>query len=472
MDAFTWVLTKVNSVKPLPVKTVDDIIDEPMPHGVQVTQLSADCKHAYTTSFLRDPFSRFLCWVVPVWRCHAQWKATEAQKAHEVAISQMKKTFHVTVHSRVQEYYTRSSEFANMTLDDRLAFVCTNGIAAHLVVSVDGVGNPVDDQDTLHDRQVVDLRFLRKYSVRKGYRPYGARLHLRGLRATHIELNSGRIVGVAEGYNQFMATLIAFVTVAHHAVGTHFCESGRVNAAFSEQWHTLPSDFVSLLRVFLFNTSKVNSRALNILTCRGGIVSRLFAFTEEGLQEFIRDSFTHFNPSDLWNFHERTNVAADARNFREVLSRFVNWTVDAMFPDNIPHRVKKFVSSVQQSDHCVARRPRDKLVKMLNHFIFSVTFGHEYIGNMSLYILDPRACPVKVHQGQPLPMQNKRDTYQSSFLALFTQAVRMPTIVDNLYLSQPRQYHVIWKKWQQEMMRLEASCWSLDIRNIECAVSL
>lgn len=467
MDFFFKILTWSNMAKPKPGFGHQDILlwDLPASKNVKTYTLAPNCRHAYTGK-LFSLFTRAIRWFIPVTRNDKEWRASSCKSAHEVAVETVRKTFDVQKDPVVSEYYQESKNFADLRYPERLEWVCTRGIGAHLIRA------PPDKRSAMN---VIDLRYLSEYPVRKGYERYGAALYLNGLTPDYIVYKDRRL-SLEQGYPVFMASLLVHVTIVNHAVETHFMRAGRMNTRFLQNWEKLPEDLVDFLKVFLFQTSAVNGRAISILLRKGGILSRLFAFTEEGLAKLFADSFltySHTSSDSLFPL-DGTTVKADAERYRECVREFVTACVETMFPEEVPPEVVDFIHP--PTGGC----PRDHLSFVLAEHIFFSTLWHELVGHMGVYVFDPRAAPTKIREEfgntahTPLQtcLQTQQDTYQASFLALLTSATRMPSMLDDLYRTQGFKYAAIWSQFQTDLKSCPIECWGLEPVRMESSVSL
>lgn len=424
-----------------------------------------------------------LCKFWPIIRYSKRWKTLEE------AILKISDMYPKLSRELIQN----SSDFANLPLIERLKWLCNYGIGAHMLKEVKNYNLELKlDCNTIKNCLKIDLEYLSKFQVKKGYEEYGAVLYVnrKTLRPLFISIKNECYKILSENfryaYNRFMASLLVHVTIVDHAVGAHYIWSCGVNNKVLK--YILPSEkskdkiLLNFMRIFLFRTSEINTSAVSILTNPRGILSRIFSFTDKGLKDLLKYSFNikgnleKRNISDMstW-FYPGTAVYTDSINYTHIVYNFVEKFVDSL--DIHQNEIKniKCLLSLKTTDNILG-----ELKSFLVKHIFIVSFWHEHVGNMSSYILDPRASHTKIYKKTSLNyetnnMMNVQDSIESSFLIVNTASIKMPKITENIpeafFYDSKRK--TIWKEFQLNLRNIEnTKCPHLHPTKLETSVSL
>ena len=419
----------------------------------------------------------------------------------------------------VIKYKYLANKLADMESVKRLKYIATNGMGAHLIKK---------SLLTKNNKEIyeIDLLYMHNYQVRHGLEKYGAKLVLdKDLNVLYISCYiADTLIDFKPSsenwqfaYNIFTSSLVTHVTIVNHAIECHFILAGGILTAHTENYDTLHNDVYKFFNPFLFKTSEINTSALSILISKGGIVSRLFAFTEDSLEEYMKVHFNDFKyVSPLNSGWIDTPFSRDAIKYWNIYKKFSNNIVDSIFnlksdidlqdinlqDINLQHinlkdintdsikinnygindkvyNIKKFINSVDKyipgmvnySDNMT---DKDRLIDIMTSHMFNISIWHEHIGNMSWYVLNPKNLRVKNFTSK---LKTKMDTCQTTlqgvFLALLTSVISMPKMSDkDLYLTQHIKYRSVWKKFNKDFNNLKIECEHLHQNDIECSVSL
>jgi hypothetical protein len=392
-----------------------------------------------------------------------------------------------------QKYINWARDIANLSTVDRLKFIATKGMGAHLL-----------DADNC-----IDLSYMYQFKVRPKFVPYGAKL----LNATNmtdtarlsstrskfsgiaIELpytpifKKGKISEFIEppsifkpnsenwqfAYNMFVASLLTHVTVADHALECHIILSNNVATLCMCYYDRINHSILNLLKPFVFKTNSINQKALDILICKGGIINRIFGFTKQSMENFYEYHINSYRYTGIHDLAE-TEFKRDAIKYWNVIEKFVSDYIDDVCPDeifNVDHLLEtlKYIPGMVDDN----KNTRSNLIRVLTVHIFNVTIWHEQIGNMTMYIINPKILRSKVYKKYPNAIcDSRQNTLQTMNLTLVTSVVSMPKINDELYkIFPPRTQHKdIWESFRHNINNLQLECEHLHPSLIETSVSL
>lgn len=337
-------------------------------------------------------------------------------------------------------------------LDDvsYLIELTNSGILAHLCT--------YDESKT-----IVDLSHMYKYEVYPELLPYGAKLvidNASGIPDVHIELPfkakiSANVVSKIHdkkythrpgsknwqmAYNVFVSTAMAYVTIVDHALYTHLIVSGHM----SSQFITNPKMYQAM-KPFMYKVFEINESALQILTNEGGILSRIFSLTSDGVSNLLKDYVPKFNIHEWIKrvTNGDTSVGRDMAKYYDVFYKLCKHE----FPAATEFDIQKYAG-----------------------FMLNASAWHEHIGNMAKYVIRPKLFRTKVFRTYPNSLlDTQQGIVQNIHLVLLTSVITMPKISDDLWrINNKKHWHVM----QDEIRKLELECENLKPQYVECSVSL
>lgn len=395
---------------------------------------------------------------------------------------------------KLDYYVTSSRNLSEMNNEEFLYFLITKGMASHLL--------KYDKEKNVY---FIDLIHMSNYSVRPGLLPYGAYIVFdENLKVKFIKLPftiyilNNIIIDIVHNrkshyayvpndntwimaYNVFVSTLASYITVVEHAVKCHFIMAGTINY-WNHQNNNLDINVVNLLKPFLYRTSNINTMAVEVLINGGGLAPRLFSFTTEGFNNLMIDTLKNFTYSDIYKMKIDNNIQIDtpfyndAINIWSIINNFVIEFLKSSKIDNVSIDSFNEIISVIPNMFDKNKTCYENLITILTAHIFNVSFWHEHIGNMSMYVLNPKIVKTKVFLNNPFSLfDTKQNTIQNVNLALLTSSVSMPKIIDDLWRTQSYnnyEYREVFDNFQKNLLEAKINCSHLDPRLLECSVSL
>lgn len=268
------------------------------------------------------------------------------------------------------------------TSDAALSRFVSQGLAAHMLEA-----NGAD--------YVVDLGFMEKYPVRRGFLRYGATLHLSpSLEPASIDWGGRTVKAGGAGWEEaklvFRSSAATAATIRDHAVRCHMVAA---NSAVVATRRSLPRahPIRRLLMPFQYRTPTINWDALLLLVGRRAIFHRLFAFEWRGLCQLYADAKNSYRMETLPAELARKGVAdlegyaygGDGLEYWAELRRFVEAYVKVYFthaacPDDDLLRWWKDLRGV--SLDVLPLRDRDDLIELCTYLIFMATAFHAQVG--------------------------------------------------------------------------------------------
>lgn len=461
--------------------TIDDIInDEPIVNfhnfkvgGDFIYHVNDRADSNRIVSFILQLLAK-----LPITDIDKQWES------EEIAKREITKYFGKVMNNDKLLFYKALSENVGLLSQEQfLKLLVTEGMAVHLA-----------EYNDEKEEWCVDLSYMSCYSVREGLLPYGAKLVMTpDFDVKYIELGYDldndndkvsegiKRYGVGEtkwqmAYNVFTSSLITHVTIVDHAVRCHFILAGGMLSAVQENTMKLNSDLVRFIRPFLYRTGDINGAALDILINPGGIVSRLFSFTCQGLEQFFNDSYKKYSfIHPLERVDSRLKFYKDSKKLYDCIEQFVKEMISAIFPDEV-NNISMFFLDINQKIPGIVDRSLsnyDNLVRIVTSHIYNVSMWHEQIGNVTWYLLNPKLIRVKPYISQSdAQMESEQNSIQNCFLALTTSIISMPKLNDQLWRTHRGKFKDIFCKFKKELDKLcfESDHFTVDL--LECSVSL
>lgn len=399
--------------------------------------------------------------------------------------------------NNLQFYSDVADDLGNLPIKDLCNFIATKGIGAHLL--------EYDKETNIYK---IDLCFMNKYEVRNKFVPYGASLIFNNkldpimftMPFTPIFDSNKKIINIINeksiykmndrlllfAYNVFISTLICYVTIIDHIMNCHLIIAGNIASAFYANKKMMHKDIYDLIYPFLFKTIDVNEDINNIFLRKGGLIYRIFGFTENGLNKFIKDNIEKYNYETIYERVKHNKIPnlslvpllIDAMKFMKTVNSFVMQYVDKILMNSNKNMgITLFLSDIKQSVNGLVVdkfTSKENLVRIISALIFNATFWHEHIGNMSFYTLNPRIIKTKVYKSLPdIHNDTVQNSIQGMMLTLFSSIITMPKVVDDLYKLCDEKYKDIWiQNFQVVLKRDFFICNHIAPYLLECSISL
>lgn len=395
------------------------------------------------------------------------WFSTE--ESHRA----IEKIFHVSLNdARISNYKDMTCFLNNMNHTDILKFISTQGLGAHLIRS----GSR---------GYCIDLMHMVHYKVRPKLARYGAKLILDtnfdviGIKTPYtpiIDSYGKMITSTSAGklytpqdkhwlfaYHLFMSSLITHVTLIQHALYCHFKEAGQFLYLFTKYRNDISSSLKSFIRLFLYDTMKINNEALHLLVSRGGLIYRIFAFTEKETQRYLKNHFVSECLPEMLNIN--TPFWRDYNNYTEKVNVFVGNILNKMVMDGTSQLVEEYKEIMENNS--------SSLHDILVTHIITVSFWHEHVGNMSWYLFSPSVVKTRIFKEYVLSKYDSRQgTLQGVHLALYTSINKMPTIMSPLETKMDSEFTEDFQIFRSSLDACHFECKHLQPEFFECSVSL
>lgn len=430
--------------------SVHDIINEKKIVDYTTIKLFNKIKHVEVDECIFEEFDDLATMVVskiPVQHNDAQWKDIDSAMKY----INKKFGFNLAKDQRTSLHYNIALEDEEKRDVDYLIQLLDSGILSHLCTR-----HRYNDTNKI----VVDLTHMYKYEVYDELLPYGAKLVVDDTSIMiqlpfKVKIVAGQVTQIRNkksiyypksrnwqmAYNVFVSSVMAYVTIIDHALYTHFMVSGHTSSEFIKH-----SELYDFFKPFMFKVFEVNQNALQILVNKGGIVDRIFSFTNSGLTKFMEDHMVKFS-MDKWvtNILENktTAVGRDIIKYYDVFYKLCKQEFPLL---------------------------TDKYRRRYAGFILNATVWHEYVGNMGRYVMRPKLFRTKVYKSYPNSyLETQQGTIQNVHLVLLTSVVTMPKIGSDLWKVNNNK---AWHTLQKDINNLELECEFLKPQYVECSVSL
>ncbi|MEZ4294034.1 MAG: hypothetical protein R3B70_03585 [Polyangiaceae bacterium] len=322
--------------------------------------------------------------------------------------------------------------FADPADPKTLVRLATEGIAAHRLRRNGSSGF------------VIDLTWLRRFPVRHGLVPYGARLLLsEDLASVAVEIDGCAHrpgdPGFAAARARFEASLLAAVTAMDHLLVVHLlCAGGLILAlrAGTPPGHPLRA----ALAPFTFNSARMNSAALDVLAREGAYLHRLFGFTWPGLSALFAEGLATLDLRPVPERLARAGLAdrlsdlpfwEEALGWWRPLARYAHRLTDELVEPSVAASMLASLEKVTGRLESAHDSPKAALAERLSILLFEVTVGHRQVGNAAPYVQDPAWMPVKLRPGDPERDRcRKQDLVQKTVLSFLSSRQRAPRFAD------------------------------------------
>lgn len=397
---------------------------------------------------------------------------TQLSNDDEKNIKIMKKYFDNYIDDQTFIYHKNLSQnISNMSLEEKLIYHCTKGLASHLMKY---------DKDL--NIYIVDLLYLEKFEVRQGFCKYGAKIFINdNLTVNKIILfDNTEYTCESEyfqyAYNIFSSSLMLHSTIKDHALFTHFLSAGNMSAIIYELQGIISDELLNFIKPFIYRTTEINQTALETLLCKSGIITRLFALTDNGLENLIKYYIQNIENEkyELFNDSPHNYHYSNMTDYYDIIKHFVKNYIHNLEKNNelcgldlINQKLKNlyFFKDIPLITNV------DYFYKSFSLFIFIVSYWHEYIGNKAPYIIMQNIMRPKnliIYKNENL---DSEQTYiQTLLLTLSTTMPIMPKITDaNIYSSK---YEYLWKDLRAKLGNLKFMDIDMNMDFIDISVSI
>jgi hypothetical protein len=364
-----------------------------------------------------------------------------------------------------------SERLSQLTRAKQLECMVTSGMGAPLLKKIPGGGDVSE--------YYVDLTMMKNAEVRSGYMKYGCyitfqrdddALALSSIRYEGITYHASDMHGIPESiYVIAMSSLVSYVTIVLHAGLCHYVYSGNINVMLNKYLREHPDDpdaenLADFIRVFCFRNAEINTSSRNILISSGGIIKRLFAFTNRGIKYMLRLTQRAETDMDQWIFHND-----NSNPIEDYINSFVACT-------------RKFIENAGASFD-------DDVIELLVKQITVSTVVHELVGStIGIWVLHPRVLKTKslISEFHLEHQCESRQSYSlNKSIIYLTSGVSVPMLLsDNLrFCFRDPLVRKVFEEYQVDLRGIKKSESSVsehqqwvmdyfDMRNMETSISL
>lgn len=390
----------------------------------------------------------------------------------------------------MNKYVINSNKLGDLALNithhtpciDYYKYLITNGFMVHLLKLNSNDG-----------KYYVDLSMMARYPVRPSFLPYGATaIFNKNLEIEKIIVaynfnfvsnkidftkTSEYLIGDINwrfAHNIMMSSVQAYVTIISHALETHFIR-GETIPIILQKLKT--KTIAQILHPFLFNTVSLNTSAAPILFGNKKYAHRLFAFTNDGLNEFICDaindescSCSKFINNLIQSDHTfiRDDLIFYKNIFKEYLDNCFTYCPQIEIDDLITH----FKNDTKNENISI-----EDIKSILINYMLNGTILHEIVGTVFQYVYNPAVALIRVYKSNPFSLYNSIEaTHEAIQLVFLTTGIR-PKIMDVIELTHYNKHNAIinaWTKLQTKLLshRKLIKCNMLLPELLETSVSL
>lgn len=286
----------------------------------------------------------------------------------------------------------------------------------------------------------VDLGDMEKYAVRDGFIPYGGCLYFDET-YNLISISYGNITSLNgdNNWNQFKfifkSSLLVKLVIKVHASEYHLILGSIVPQTIFKL--SDGNAIKELMLPFIYHNLESSAAAKTVLFGRGRFFDRLFAFTNESLDAFVKHNLDNYQYKSFVDHQHNLGIIdvdiintpyyQDGSSMYQILLQYVVTIIDSK--DDVDEFLT-ILSSISNID-------RFKLVDIgdvhgfLANYIFSGTVNHEIIGNTILkWQYDPSETSSKLRKDV---MIADVDTYEQTMLiACATVMGKVPMLMEDI----------------------------------------
>ena len=373
-----------------------------------------------------------------------------------------------------------SEKLAGLTRTEQLQYMVTAGVGVPLLKRM------------LHKPYYyIDLSMMSSAQVRPGYMNYGCYMlfNLDGTvksilyngitygASTGAEASScpyadstEDVMGIPESvFAISMASIVSYVTIVLHAGLCHYVYAGNTSVLLTEYLNTADGssmdsheELEDFIKIFCFHNAEINTTARNILISPGGIVERLFAFSDAGLAYMLKLTASADADFSEWIFNNN-----HSNPIEDYVNRFVDHT-------------RSFIRTMPFDD---------SVCQLLIKQITVSTIIHELVGStIGIWVLHPRLSKTKVLLEEK-DLNTLVESHQSYILnksiIYLTSGISVPMLLgDNLrYCFRNSLTRLAFEQYQTNLRNImdrkysshNGEPWTtsyFDMRNMETSISL
>ena len=287
--------------------------------------------------------------------------------------------------------------------DESLTQMFFYGIAAPLLAA-----QQQEASESIYGPFEVDLP-MHNFEVRKGFRPYGARIHFHENQAVSAIFDYAKeklyLPGDEDGWQaaKFLAktTAIVFITIREHLVWTHLILSNSLSRCKTVE---LPPSHAlrRLLIVFSFRGNYVNTAAFSSFVPETSLLHRGSWFEYPSLKEIFDQSYlqsTIFQPFGKTKFNTALTKLSkkgqfpyvkEGQEYYQIVESFVTEWLDKAGDEANDEYAMNFYEAVRasskgQSFELPPYESQHNMVDLISQLIFTVTAYHDLVGGVVDY---------------------------------------------------------------------------------------
>lgn len=223
---------------------------------------------------------------------------------------------------------------------------------------------------------VIDLSRLERYSVRKGFEPYGIKIFFDNNMTKILYMERfGKQYSPDDSYINECAesTLIMYITIVHHALFVHFILGNRMALVANNTWKS-NNTLSAFLNLFTSFNTYINLHSYETLVdSKGkGLFERTNAFAEGVLFQLMDDEISSFKFITDKDFIVPNSMLTDISNrYWVTISSYVDKIMNKL--DIYPYIQKEFETSLP-------------LKTILTSYLYSDIFTHQNLNQLKPFI--------------------------------------------------------------------------------------